>query len=81
MSTGIAKKTKRPRTLGRYSKEQHDQAERRKWALVHVEVNDAYTEDAEGSNISVHGPAGSKFAEAIREIMHRYARGEFDEPK
>lgn len=74
------KKTKRPRTLGRYSKEQHAEAEKREWALVHVEVNDAYM-NAEGSNISIHGPASSKFAAAIREIMRSYNKGFFDDPK
>jgi hypothetical protein len=78
MSEQVAKKTKRPRTLGRYSKEQHAEAERRKWALIHVEVNDAYM-DAEGSNVSIHGPASTQFAAAIRELMQNYNKGFFDE--
>lgn len=77
MSDGVTPvKIKRPRTIGRYSKEQHATASKRGWPLVHIEINDAYLPGDEGGNFSTHGPATPAFAEAIREIVHRYWKGE-----
>lgn len=69
---------KRLRTIGRYEPKQKEYAKTNGLALVTIEINDYALPDPNNCNLQSKGPAGPEFAAAVRELMRKSIRGEFD---